>query len=96
MRLINLTCAAPVAAAILLSVAALVGCAQRDDSDPVDGRSGLIVFTDHLTGCQYLSQPVLPGLVGADLVQRMRADGTQVCIRTDAAPSGQLAVPMDQ
>lgn len=28
---------------------------ERDNSDPVEGRSGLNIYTDNLTGCQYLS-----------------------------------------
>lgn len=28
---------------------------EKDDSDPVDGRSGLTIYKDNLTGCQYLS-----------------------------------------
>lgn len=46
----------------------------RDDSDPrTGGRSGLSVFTDYLTGCQYL------GLRGT-LTPRLDKNGKQVCI----------------
>lgn len=29
-----------------------------DSTDPPNGRSGLILYTDHLTGCQYLARPI--------------------------------------
>lgn len=29
---------------------------ERDDTDPPNGRSGMLLYTDALTGCQYLSQ----------------------------------------
>jgi hypothetical protein len=62
--------------AILALVAALAGCSggHRDDSDPANGRSGLAIYTDNLTGCQYLQ-------AGGDraLTPRMGADGKQIC-----------------
>jgi hypothetical protein len=62
------------AAVICLVVAA---CA-RDNSDPPDGRSGVSVFTDALTGCQYIGWS--PALLGAAaLTPRMDATGKQVC-----------------
>ena len=48
--------------------------AARDDSDPPGGRSGMLIFTDHLTGCQYLSRPFY-----SSLTPRLGADGKQVC-----------------
>lgn len=37
----------------------LVGaCTPKDDTDPPEGRSGMSLHTDHLTGCQYLSKPL--------------------------------------
>jgi hypothetical protein len=30
---------------------------EKDNTDPLDGRSGLYLRTDSLTGCQYLSEP---------------------------------------
>jgi hypothetical protein len=36
---------------------ALSSCAPKDDTDPPDGRSGMSLHTDHLTGCQYLAKP---------------------------------------
>jgi len=49
---------------------------SKDDSDPEDGRSGMSIYTDNLTGCQYLSKPGLGGLS-----PRMSADGNQICVR---------------
>jgi Family of unknown function (DUF6440) len=59
-------------AAVLL---ALSGCA-RDDSDPVDGRSGMTPRTDALTGCQYLTYS---HTYGTSITPRMDRDGKQVC-----------------
>lgn len=28
---------------------------ERDSTDPIDGRSNLIILTDNLSGCEYLS-----------------------------------------
>lgn len=78
MRPLNLACAAPVGVAVALAVAVLVGCSQRADSDPPDGRSGLVILTDHLTGCQYLSRPGYL-LKPESLTPRMRGNGRQVC-----------------
>lgn len=49
--------------------------APYDDSDPPNGRSGMDVLTDHLTGCQYLYRR------GA-ITPRMDRDGKQICITT--------------
>lgn len=65
-------------AAILL-VLLLAGCAQRDDSDPPDGHSGLVIFKDHLTGCEYLARPAIAPLMAQVLTPRMDAQGRQVC-----------------
>ena len=43
----------------------------RDDSDGPHENSRMEVFTDHLTGCQYLYR--------YSLVPRMDANGKQVC-----------------
>lgn len=40
-------------------------------------RSGMKVYTDHLTGCQYLSGTNLFG--GTGIVPRFNEDGTQYC-----------------
>lgn len=46
---------------------------DKNNSDPLDGRSGLTVYTDNLTGCQYL------GRTYGSLVPRMNENGEQVC-----------------
>ena len=41
----------------------------RDNSDPVNGRSGLVILTDCLTGVQYVASPSYRGMTvrrGAD------------------------------
>ena len=45
------------AVAYLLLRAAGSFFAPYDDTDPPGGRSGLVLYTDHLTGCQYLARP---------------------------------------
>jgi len=47
---------------------------DKDDTDPFKGRSGLSVYTDALTGCQYLKG----GLIGG-ITPRLDASGKQVC-----------------
>lgn len=49
----------------------------RDDTDPPNGRSGLRLFTDAKTGCQYLSDPH----GNSALTPRLGADGRQVCTK---------------
>ena len=44
----------------------------RDDTDPPGARSGLTLYTDHETGCQYLSE-------GSGLTPRLGPDGKQIC-----------------
>lgn len=65
--------------ALLLIALALVGCTDRDDSDPPNGRSGMVIFKDHLTGCEYLARPAMAPLMAQVLTPRMGADGRQVC-----------------
>lgn len=43
----------------------------HDDTDPVDGRSGMMLLTDSGTGCQYLYR--------GSLTPRMDANGKQIC-----------------
>jgi hypothetical protein len=43
-----------------------------DDTDPQAGRSGLMVYTDAKTGCQYLRAS------GGGITPRMQGDGKQV------------------
>jgi hypothetical protein len=45
----------------------------RDDSDSLTERSGMMVLTDHLTGCQYLYR--------GSITPRMDAGGKQLCTR---------------
>jgi hypothetical protein len=78
MRTLKSPATAPIALSILLACAAVVGCAQHDDSDPPGGRSGLLIFTDNLTGCQYVARSSLNGAPEA-LTPRRHPDGTQVC-----------------
>ena len=51
---------------------AIVGCA-KDDTDPPNGRSGMDLFTDAATGCQYLGFGV--GTNGKAITPRIAADG---------------------
>ncbi|WP_020471552.1 DUF6440 family protein [Zavarzinella formosa] len=47
----------------------------RDDTDnPNDSRSGMMVYTDHRTGCQYL------GTVFGGITPRLDRDGKPVCV----------------
>lgn len=45
----------------------------RDDTDPPDGRSGLSLHTDHLTGCQYVGKGF------GNITPRLDADGQPIC-----------------
>ena len=47
----------------------------KDDSDGPHENSHLEVYTDHLTGCQYLFR--------YSLTPRMSADGKQICKKVD-------------
>lgn len=53
--------------AILIALVALSGC-TKDDTDPPNGISGLGLYTDNATGCQYLSRD-------RSLAPRIAADG---------------------
>jgi hypothetical protein len=37
----------------------------RDSTDPVDGRSGMVLLTDAATGCQYLARDGITSRLGA-------------------------------
>lgn len=65
--------------AVLYFAVAVMALGARDDTDPPDGRSGMVLLTDNLTGCQYLKAP---GYWNAALTPRMAADGRQVCRAT--------------
>lgn len=56
-----------------IAVSLLGTLVPRDTTDPVDGRSGLIIYTDNLTGCEYL------GLSLKGLTPRMTKEGIQIC-----------------
>jgi len=58
---------------VYFAIALLGDLVARDDSDPPGGHSGMTIYTDHLTGCQYVSH----GWSG--LTARLNADGKQVC-----------------
>lgn len=64
-------------ALILLAAILSAGCdrfSDRDNSDMPDGRrSGFNVFTDGLTGCQYIGFGL--GYQGKALTPRIAADG---------------------
>jgi len=51
-----------------------------DDTDPPNGRSDLIVFTDHRTGCQYLSSK------RGGLTPRFDSNGKHICTREGGTP----------
>jgi len=54
---------------VLLALWALGRCVPKDDTDPAEGRSGMGLYTDHKTGCQYLAKPFggLIPRIGKDL-----------------------------
>lgn len=49
---------------------------EHDDTDPANGRSGLVPYTDHKTGCQYLKAGAF---FGSALTPRLTADGKPMC-----------------
>lgn len=57
----------------------LIGCERvpHDDTDPLNGYSGLQPLKDNLTGCEYLLVDRYKH--GTALVPRMDANGKQVC-----------------
>lgn len=62
--------------AVSLLAIMLSACTTRDDSDPPHGDvSGLTVYTDHLTGNQYLGSRSYGGIT-----PRLDKDGKQVNI----------------
>lgn len=51
--------------------------APYDNTDDIENkeRSGMGLYTDHLTGCQYLSRAL------GGLTPRLHPDGSQVCLK---------------
>lgn len=54
----------------------LIWANPHDDTDPPGERSGLGLYTDHKTGCQYLKAG---SLFGGNLTPRMDSTGRQIC-----------------
>lgn len=52
-----------------------------DDTDNLEKkkRSGMRLYTDHKTGCQYISPSIFGGLT-----PRLGADGKQICTSKDS------------
>jgi hypothetical protein len=48
---------------------------KRDDTDSKDDRSGLVLYTDYGTGCQYV------GTMFGGITPRLDADGKIVCVK---------------
>ena len=63
-------------AVLFVIIAAYGAYVTRDDTDTATERSGMILRTDHGTGCQYVG---IVGLFGVSITPRLRYDGTQVC-----------------
>lgn len=59
---------------IIIFIFVALGRPPRDDSDPANGRSGMDVLTDNLTGCQYLSRR------NAGITPRLDKTGKQICL----------------
>lgn len=65
------------AAAGALAVFVARALTPKDDTDPPNGRSGMVLRTDALTGCQYLATP---GILGhSALTPRLDEYGNHVC-----------------
>jgi hypothetical protein len=63
-----------------LAILVILNCvvSQHDDTDPADGHSGMSLYIDARTGCQYVAAPF-----GA-LTPRLDRTGKQIC--SNAAP----------
>ena len=59
---------------LLLGLVLWAGTNERDNSDPPGGHSGLNIYTDNLTGAQYL------GKDGYGLTPRLDRDGKQIFV----------------
>lgn len=51
----------------------------RDDTDPPNNRSNLLILTDHATGCQYLTS------ARGGLTPRLDESGKQICVKKGGA-----------
>ena len=71
-RFANLMMKVSAVLAVVTMVSMTSSCStSRDDTDPVDGRSGMMLLTDSGTGCQYR--------YWGSLTPRMDANGKQIC-----------------
>ena len=50
--------------------------APYDDTDPPGERSGLVLYIDHLTGCQYVKAG---SIFGGSLTPRIDRQGNPIC-----------------
>ena len=58
-----------------LVLSLLIGCyVPHDNTDPPGGRSGLAIYTDNATGCEYLSAGMFGGIT-----PRIGKDGKPSC-----------------
>jgi hypothetical protein len=64
---------------IALALLGVVGCGSPEHPNTRGGGQSMLVFTDHLTGCQYLY------FYNGGITPRLSPDGTQICER----PEGQ-------
>ena len=59
---------------LLISLSVIYSSSSpKDSTDPIDGRSGLEIKVDAMTGCQYLTTPK------GGLTPRLDANGKQIC-----------------
>lgn len=56
-----------------LLVWALSPTPKYDDTDPPNGRSGMLLFIDQRTGCHYLGNPM------GGIIPRVDAKGRHIC-----------------
>lgn len=62
---------------VILAVMAVVSWfTPTDDSDPPGGRSGMGVYRDALTGCEYLGRI---SFFSTAITPRMNREGKQIC-----------------
>ncbi|RWE44219.1 DUF6440 family protein [Mesorhizobium sp.] len=58
---------------LAIALVLIVNESPRDDTDPFNGRSGMRLYADARTGCQYLGAP------GGGITPRLDAHGKQIC-----------------